>query len=122
MAKARASQGQGDRLSWKEQRENSRPTGQDYPLERTGRTGPAPADASIYQASDPGRRRQKAAARLAVIDDELMALLERWEAGDGLEARARTRHEQHVRNRIREPLRLNKPAWRTPLNSGRRQS
>ena len=41
------------------------------------------ADASIYQ-SDP-QAAQTAAGRLAVIDDELMALLERWEA---LEARA----------------------------------
>jgi ATP-binding cassette subfamily F protein uup len=74
----------GDKLSWKEQRELEALPGQIAALENeqaelTSRIG----DASIYQ-SDP-MAAQKAAERLAIIDDELMALLERWEA---LEARA----------------------------------
>ncbi len=40
-------------------------------------------DPAIYQTDPAGA--QQAATRLAAIDDELMALLERWEA---LEARA----------------------------------
>ena len=74
----------GDKLSWKEQRELEALPARIAALEGeqgdlTRRIG----DASIYQ-SDP-QAAQKAAERLAVIDDELMALLERWEA---LEARA----------------------------------
>ena len=73
-----------DRLSWKEQRELESLPARIAALEEeqaklTGRL----EDPAIYQA-DP-QAAQKAAERLAVIDDELMALLERWEL---LEARA----------------------------------
>ena len=73
-----------DRLSWKEQRELESLPARIAALEEeqaklTGRL----EDPAIYQA-DP-QAAQKAAERLAVIDDELMALLERWES---LEARA----------------------------------
>ena len=74
----------GDKLSWKEQRELEALPGQIAALENEqAELGKRLADASIYQ-SDP-QAAQKAAERLAVIDDELMALLERWET---LEARA----------------------------------
>jgi ATP-binding cassette subfamily F protein uup len=74
----------GDKLSWKEQRELEALPGQISALESEQvELGKRLADASIYQ-SDP-QAAQTAAGRLAVIDDELMALLERWEA---LEARA----------------------------------
>ena len=73
-----------DKLSWKEQRELESLPARIAALEEeqaklTGRL----EDPAIYQA-DP-QAAQKAAERLAVIDDELMALLERWES---LEARA----------------------------------
>jgi len=73
-----------DKLSWKEQRELESLPARIAALEEeqaklTGRL----EDPAIYQA-DP-QAAQKAAERLAVIDDELMALLERWEL---LEARA----------------------------------
>ncbi len=74
----------GDKLSWKEQRELEALPGKIAALEgeqadlTTRLEGP-----SIYQ-TDP-QAAQHAAERLATIDDELMILLERWEA---LESRA----------------------------------
>jgi ATP-binding cassette subfamily F protein uup len=73
-----------DKLSWKEQRELESLPARIAALEEeqarlTGRL----EDPAIYQA-DP-QAAQNAAERLAAIDDELMALLERWEL---LEARA----------------------------------
>ena len=74
----------GDKLSWKEQRElESLPekiaTLEGEQAELTKRL----EDPSIYQ-TDP-QAAKNAAERLAAIDDELMAMLERWEA---LESRA----------------------------------
>jgi ATP-binding cassette subfamily F protein uup len=74
----------GDKLSWKEQRELEALPGKIAGLEEeqallTKRL----EDPAIYQTDPSGA--QQAAERLALIDDELMALLERWEI---LEARA----------------------------------
>jgi len=78
-AKAKA-----DKLSWKEQRELEVLPEKIAALEEeqgilTGRL----EDPAIYQSDPAGA--QQAAERLAAIDEELMVLLERWEA---LEARA----------------------------------
>ncbi|MGV0975199.1 MAG: ATP-binding cassette domain-containing protein [Azonexus sp.] len=73
-----------DKLSWKEQRELEALPGRIAALEgEQAVLGKRLEDASIYQ-TDP-QAAQKAAERLAIIDDELMAMLERWEV---LEARA----------------------------------
>ncbi|QLQ25960.1 MAG: ATP-binding cassette domain-containing protein [Dechloromonas sp.] len=74
----------GDRLSWKERRELDDLPDRIAALEsEQAELGRRLADASIYQSDPQGA--QRAAERLALIDDELMALLERWET---LEARA----------------------------------
>ena len=73
-----------DKLSWKEQRELEALPGNIAALEgEQADLSQRLADPGIYQ-TDP-QAAQKAAERLAAIDDELMALLERWEI---LEARA----------------------------------
>jgi ATP-binding cassette subfamily F protein uup len=73
-----------DKLSWKEQRELEALPGNIATLEgEQAGLSQRLADPGIYQ-NDP-QAAQKAAARLAAIDDELTALLERWEI---LEARA----------------------------------
>ena len=78
-AKAKA-----DKLSWKEQRELEALPGNIAVLEgEQADLSQRLADPAIYQR-DP-QAAQQAAERLAAIDDELMALLERWEI---LEARA----------------------------------
>lgn len=74
----------GDKLSWKEQRELEALPDKIAALEgEQADLSKRLEDPAIYQA-DP-QAAQKAAERLALIDDELMALLERWEL---LEARA----------------------------------
>ena len=79
-----SSRAKADKLSWKEQRELEALPGNIAALEgEQADLSQRLADAGIYQA-DP-QAAQKAAERLAAIDDELMALLERWEI---LEARA----------------------------------
>jgi ABC transport system ATP-binding/permease protein len=73
-----------DKLSWKEQRELEALPGNIAALEgEQAGLSQRLADTAIYQR-DP-QAAQKAAERLAAIDDELTALLERWEI---LEARA----------------------------------
>ena len=73
-----------DKLSWKEQRELEALPGNIAALEgEQAGLSQRLADPAIYQR-DP-QAAQKAAERLAAIDDELTALLERWEI---LEARA----------------------------------
>jgi ATP-binding cassette subfamily F protein uup len=79
-----ATKPKSDKLSWKEQRELEALPGNIAALEAeqadlTKRL----EDPAIYQR-DPAAA-QKAAERLAAIDDELMVLLERWES---LESRA----------------------------------
>jgi ABC transport system ATP-binding/permease protein len=81
---AEPAKAKGDKLSWKEQRELEALPGKIAGLEEeqallTKRL----EDPAIYQTDPSGA--QQAAERLALIDDELMALLERWEI---LEARA----------------------------------
>jgi ATP-binding cassette subfamily F protein uup len=74
----------GEKLSWKEQRELESLPAKIAGLEaEQAGLSQRLADASLYQ-TDPAAA-QKASDRLAAIDDELMAMLERWE---GLEARA----------------------------------
>jgi len=74
----------GDKLSWKEQRELEALPGKIAALEgEQADLTTRLEDPSIYQ-TDP-QAAQRAAERLAAIDDELMILLERWEA---LESRA----------------------------------
>ncbi len=74
----------GDKLSWKEQRELEALPDKIAALESEQGTLTARLeDPALYQA-DP-LAAQQAAERLAAIDDELMALLERWEL---LEARS----------------------------------
>jgi len=81
---AEASKPKTDKLSWKEQRELEALPEKIAALESEQAALTARLeDPAIYQ-TDPGAA-QQAAERLAVIDDELMGLLERWEA---LEARA----------------------------------
>ena len=78
-AKAKA-----EKLSWKEQRELEALPGKIAALEaEQAELGKRLEDTTIYQRDPPAA--QQAAARLTAIDDELMALLERWEV---LEARA----------------------------------
>ena len=73
-----------DKLSWREQRELEALPGNIAALEgEQAGLSQRLADPAIYQR-DP-QAAQKAAERLAAIDDELTALLERWEI---LEARA----------------------------------
>ena len=69
----------GDKLSWKEQRELEALPGKiaDLEAEQTELTRRL-EDPSIYQ-TDP-QAAKNAAERLSAIDDELMNLLERWEA------------------------------------------
>jgi ATP-binding cassette subfamily F protein uup len=74
----------GEKLSWKEQRELEALPGKIAALEaEQAELGKRLEDPTIYQR-DPSAA-QQAAARLATLDDELIALLERWEA---LETRA----------------------------------
>lgn len=84
---ARAGEGgraKADKLSWKEQRELEALPERIATLESEQQTLTARLeDPALYQ-QDP-LAAQQASARLAAIDEELMALLERWEA---LEARA----------------------------------
>jgi ATP-binding cassette subfamily F protein uup len=78
-AKAKA-----DKLSWKEQRELEALPGKIADLEAEQATLTSRLeDPAIYQTDPAGA--QKAAERLAAIDDELMEMLERWET---LESRA----------------------------------
>ncbi len=81
---AEPAKAKGEKMSWKEQRELETLPEKIAALEaEQAELGQRLADASIYQ-SEPDAA-QKASARLAAIDDELMGLLERWEV---LEARA----------------------------------
>ncbi|MDP3438052.1 MAG: ABC transporter ATP-binding protein, partial [Azonexus sp.] len=74
----------GEKLPWKEQRELEGLPGKVAALEAEQiALSKQLEDPAIYQA-DPAVA-QKSAERLAVIDDELIALLERWEV---LEAKA----------------------------------
>ncbi|MDR1994151.1 ATP-binding cassette domain-containing protein [Azonexus sp.] len=74
----------GDKLSWKEQRELEALPECIAALEtEQGELTALLEDPTIYQRD--AKAAQQAAERLAAIDDELLALLERWEA---LEARA----------------------------------
>ena len=67
-----------EKMSWKEQKELEGLPGKISALEKEqGELSKRLEDASIYQ-SDPAAA-QKAADRLAAIDDELIVLLERWE-------------------------------------------
>ena len=76
--------GKAAKMSWKETRELEELPGKIAALEAEQVSlGERLADQSIYQR-DPGAA-QQAADRLAAIDDELLLMLERWEA---LEARA----------------------------------
>ena len=73
-----------DKLSWKEQRELEALPGKIAALEgEQAELTKLLEDPAIYQRDAPAA--QKAAERLAAIDDELMQCLERWEA---LESRA----------------------------------
>ena len=79
-----SSRAKADKLSWKEQRELEALPGNIAVLEgEQADLSQRLADPGIYQ-NDP-QAAQKAAERLAAIDDELTTLLERWEI---LEARA----------------------------------
>jgi ATP-binding cassette subfamily F protein uup len=81
---AEASKGKGDKLSWKEQRELEGLPGKIAGLEsEQAELSKRLEDPAIYQSD--ALAAQKAAERLAAIDDELLALLERWET---LESRA----------------------------------
>ena len=72
-----------EKLSWKEQKELEGLPGKIAGLEaEQAELGLSLADQKIYQADPAGA--QKAVARLAAIDDELIVCLERWEL---LEAR-----------------------------------
>jgi ATP-binding cassette subfamily F protein uup len=79
-----AAKPKADKLSWKEQRELEALPERIAALEaEQGQLTARLEDPAIYQRD--AKAAQQAAERLAAIDDELMALLERWE---GLEARA----------------------------------
>ena len=81
---AEPAKAKGDKMSWKEQRELEALPGKIAALEdEQGALTRRLEDPAIYQVDPQGA--QQAAERLAAIDDELMVLLERWEA---LEARA----------------------------------
>jgi ATP-binding cassette subfamily F protein uup len=72
-----------DKLSWKEQRELEALPGRIAELEaEQGELTRSLEDPTLYQRD--ARAAQQASERLAAIDDELLVLLERWEA---LEAR-----------------------------------
>jgi ABC transport system ATP-binding/permease protein len=80
---AEPAKAKGEKLSWKEQRELESLPGKIAALEEEQVSlGKLLEDAGIYQSDPEGA--QKAAGRLALIDDELLLLLERWET---LEAR-----------------------------------
>jgi len=73
-----------EKLSWKEQRELEELPGKIAGLEAEQVSlSKLLEDPAIYQTDPPGA--QKAAERLALIDDELIGFLERWEI---LEARS----------------------------------
>ena len=73
-----------DKLSWKEQRELETLPGRIAALEaEQGELTRSLEDPALYQRD--AKAAQQASERLAAIDDELLALLERWEA---LESRA----------------------------------
>jgi ATP-binding cassette subfamily F protein uup len=73
-----------EKLSWKEQRELDELPGKIAGLEtEQASLSKLLEDPAIYQTDPPGA--QKAAERLALIDDELICFLERWEI---LEARS----------------------------------
>ena len=81
---AEAPRAKADKLSWKEQRELEALPGKIAALEgEQAELTKLLEDPTIYQRDAPAA--QKAAERLAAIDDELMQCLERWEA---LESRA----------------------------------
>ena len=81
---AEAPRAKADKLSWKEQRELEALPGKIAALEgEQAELTKLLEDPTIYQRDAPAA--QKAAERLAAIDDELMLCLERWEA---LESRA----------------------------------
>ena len=81
---AEAPKAKADKLSWKEQRELEALPGKIAALEgEQAELTKLLEDPTIYQRDAPAA--QKAAERLAAIDDELMQCLERWEA---LESRA----------------------------------
>jgi ATP-binding cassette subfamily F protein uup len=81
---AEPARAKADKLSWKEQRELEALPGNIAALEgEQAELSQRLADPEIYQ-TDP-QAAQRAAERLAAIDDDLTALLERWEI---LEARA----------------------------------
>ena len=81
---AEAVKAKTDKLSWKEQRELEALPEKIAALEaEQAKLTALLEDPGLYQRDAQGA--QNASARLATIDDELMALLERWEA---LEARA----------------------------------
>ena len=81
---AEAPRAKADKLSWKEQRELEALPGKIAALEgEQAELTKLLEDPAIYQRDAPAA--QKAAERLAAIDDELMQCLERWEA---LESRA----------------------------------
>ncbi|HXE40642.1 MAG TPA: ATP-binding cassette domain-containing protein [Azonexus sp.] len=81
---AEATKAKGDKLSWKEQKELETLPEKVAALEsEQGALSKRLEDPAIYQTD--AQAAQDAAARLAAIDDELMALLERWEI---LESRA----------------------------------
>jgi len=80
---AEPAQVKGEKMSWKEQRELETLPGKIAGLEaEQAELTKRLEDATLYQ-TDPAAA-QQASDRLAAIDDELMILLERWEA---LEAR-----------------------------------
>jgi len=79
---AEAPKPKADKLSWKEQRELEALPGKIADLEgEQADLTKRLEDPTIYQ-TDP-QAAQKAAERLAAIDEELMVLLERWEALEG---------------------------------------
>jgi len=75
---AEAPKAKGDKLSWKEQRELEALPGKISDLEgEQADLSRLLEDPAIYQRD--AQAAQKAAERLAAIDDELMQCLERWE-------------------------------------------
>ncbi len=79
---ARQKSGTSGRRSWKEERELAELPLRIATLESEQKAiHDRLADPALYQT--PGREAQELAARLAEIDDQLFALLERWEALEG---------------------------------------